>query len=126
MPRRSVKYGSTDEPILSNQVRLWRIDRGFTQSELELNAGLSHNAVSRIERGEVSPRLDTVERLAAAMDLTVEELSFRQPSMRVKEAPADDGVDFEAFRQRMDQLPVEKRLRMLRVLSELLDMIESE
>lgn len=126
MSRRSVKYGSTDDPTLSDQVRVWRIDRGLTQSELERRAGLSHNTVSRIERGEVSPRLDTVERLAEAMDLSVEVLSFRQPSMRVKEDPSDYKGDFERLKERLGRLPSGKRQNLMRVLSELLDMAESE
>ena len=126
MSRRSVKYGSTDDPTLSDQVRIWRIHRGLTQSELERRAGLSHNTVSRIERGEVSPRLDTVESLAEAMDLSVEELSFRQPSMRVQEDPSDSKGDFERLKERLDRLPEGKRRNLMRVLSELLDMAESE
>jgi transcriptional regulator with XRE-family HTH domain len=82
--------------------------------------------VSRIERGEVSPRLDTVESLAEAMDLSVEELSFRQPSMRVKEDPSDYKGDFERLKERLDRLPSGKRQNLMRILSELLDMAESE
>ena len=99
----------------------------MTQSELEQRAGLSHNAVSRIERDEVSPRIETVEKLASAMDLSIEELTFRQPSLRVKEDALrcdDEGLD--DLISRLASLPESKRLNLIRVLSELLDMAESE
>jgi transcriptional regulator with XRE-family HTH domain len=40
---------------------------GLTQRSLALRAGTDQAVVSRIERGEVSPAVDTVERLLAAM-----------------------------------------------------------
>ena len=40
---------------------------GISQRSLALRAGTDQAAVSRIERGEVSPSLETVERLLAAM-----------------------------------------------------------
>lgn len=99
----------------------------MTQSELEQRAGLSHNAVSRIERDEVSPRIETVEKLASAMDLSIEELTFRQPSLRVKEdAPRRDDDGLDDLISRLASLPESKRLNLIRVLSELLDMAESE
>lgn len=101
----------------------------MTQSELERRAGLAHNAVSRIERNDVSPRLDTVEKLAAAMELSVEELTFRQPSSRVREDsgdPAHDELELEALMSRMTKLPGPKRQHLARVISDLLDLAESE
>lgn len=41
--------------------------RGISQRSLALRAGTDQAAVSRIERGEVSPSVETVERLLAAM-----------------------------------------------------------
>lgn len=40
---------------------------GISQRSLALRAGTDQAAISRIERGEVSPTLETVERLLAAM-----------------------------------------------------------
>lgn len=41
--------------------------RGVSQRSLAVRAATDQAAISRIERGEVSPSLDTVERLLAAM-----------------------------------------------------------
>jgi transcriptional regulator with XRE-family HTH domain len=48
-------------------IRLTRERHGLTQAQLALRAGTSQNAVSRLERGEISPSLGTIERLLAAM-----------------------------------------------------------
>lgn len=98
----------------------------MTQSELERRAGLSHNTVSRIERDEVSPRIETVEKLASAMDLSVEQLTFRQPSSQVKEDSYWREGLFDELMARLGRLPEAKRHSLMRVLSELLDMAESE
>ncbi|HEU4907010.1 MAG TPA: helix-turn-helix domain-containing protein [Solirubrobacterales bacterium] len=44
---------------------------GLSQRSLALRAGTDQAAISRIERGEVSPTVETVERLLAAMGETL-------------------------------------------------------
>lgn len=48
-------------------VRRSRESHGISQRTLALRAGTDQAAVSRIERGEVSPSVETVERLLGAM-----------------------------------------------------------
>ncbi len=48
-------------------IRGSRERHGISQRSLALRAGTDQAAISRIERGEVSPSIDTVERLLAAM-----------------------------------------------------------
>jgi transcriptional regulator with XRE-family HTH domain len=48
-------------------VKRSRKRHGISQQSLALRAGTDQAAVSRIERGEVSPSFETVERLLAAM-----------------------------------------------------------
>jgi transcriptional regulator with XRE-family HTH domain len=40
---------------------------------------LGHNTVSRIERGETHPRTDTVERLARALGISLQQLLYSSP-----------------------------------------------
>jgi transcriptional regulator with XRE-family HTH domain len=51
----------------SNLVRETRRRHRLSQRSLALRAGTDQAAVSRIERGDVSPTVETVERLLAAM-----------------------------------------------------------
>lgn len=48
-------------------IRQARKRHDLSQATLALRAGTDQAAVSRIERGEVSPTIETVERLLAAM-----------------------------------------------------------
>ena len=58
-------------------IRSTRERHGLTQAQLALRAATSQNAVSRIERDEISPSVDTVQRLLAAMGERLE-LSVRR------------------------------------------------
>jgi uncharacterized protein len=48
-------------------IRQTRERRGISQRTLALRAATDQAAISRIERGEVSPGMETIERLLAAM-----------------------------------------------------------
>jgi transcriptional regulator with XRE-family HTH domain len=48
-------------------IRATRERHGLTQAQLALRAGTSQNAISRAERDEISPSVDTVQRLLGAM-----------------------------------------------------------
>lgn len=57
-------------------IRERRLAHGLTQAQLALRAGTTQTALSRLERGEVSPTFATVERIlfvmgeTAALDVT--------------------------------------------------------
>jgi transcriptional regulator with XRE-family HTH domain len=52
---------------ISEVIRQARRRHGLSQAALAFRAGTDQAAVSRIERGEISPTVETVERLLAAM-----------------------------------------------------------
>lgn len=55
-------------------IRRLREARGLTQAVLARRAGLSRMHVIRIERDDISPTLDTVEKVAKALGVTVRTL----------------------------------------------------
>lgn len=59
---------------LGERVRSLREAKGLSQSELARRIGSTQPAVARLEAGGVAPRLETLERIAAAlgMELVVE------------------------------------------------------
>ncbi|WP_407569612.1 helix-turn-helix domain-containing protein [Deinococcus altitudinis] len=63
--------------LIAQRVRLEREVRGWSQAELAAHAGVSKAAVSKIERGEVSPTAALLVRLAGAFDLTLAGLLLR-------------------------------------------------
>lgn len=65
-------------------VHYLRLQRGWTQEQLARLAGITVGSVSNLERGvSVLPNADTVERMAAAFDLTPEEMDARWLADRV-------------------------------------------
>jgi transcriptional regulator with XRE-family HTH domain len=55
-------------------IRQLREDHGLTQSELAARAGLAVDSVRRIERGQLSPSLRSVAKLAEGMDISLHSL----------------------------------------------------
>ena len=64
----------SEQRQLQNQVRARRIDRGWSQEELALRAGISRAGVSAIEMGRLVPAATAVLALAAALECRVEDL----------------------------------------------------
>jgi transcriptional regulator with XRE-family HTH domain len=60
-----------------NAVRTERLSRKMTQEVLAERADLSLNFIGTVERGEQSPTLDSIVRLAQAMRMTGGELLTR-------------------------------------------------
>jgi transcriptional regulator with XRE-family HTH domain len=56
------------------RIRDWRTARGLTQDQLAEAADLSQPGLFRIEAGETNPQLDTLQRIAKALNHTVREL----------------------------------------------------
>lgn len=59
---------------VGERVYLWRLAAGLGRSELAVGAGVSPDYVYRLEQGWANPRLDTLHRIACALDTPLEEL----------------------------------------------------
>jgi transcriptional regulator with XRE-family HTH domain len=59
---------------LGPQVRALRHERGLTLKALGQRAGLSHPFLSQVERGLARPSVDSVQRIASALDVPVGQL----------------------------------------------------
>lgn len=87
--------------------------RGLTQEELAYAAGVSNKTISRLENGRNEPELDTLRKLAKALDAEVREIQGDPP------APLGLGVT------QLDR--VEAKLdAILELLTPSLDEIEQE
>ena len=63
-----------------------RINRGYTQSQLAFESGLSLSQIARIETARINPTLSTVFTLARTLDIPLKELfDFELPSVRDKD-----------------------------------------
>ena len=63
--------------LLENRsiIRAWREYFGLTQQELAQRAGLSQPTLARLEKADSRPRTSTLKKLAAALGITVAQLS---------------------------------------------------
>lgn len=58
-----------------NPVRVFRLYRGFSQAELGRRAGVRQGTISDIEEGDIGmSRVGTIERLARALSVGIEDL----------------------------------------------------
>jgi transcriptional regulator with XRE-family HTH domain len=124
MSRKRAKE-SSDDPDLAEQVREWRRARRLSQGQLEGKAGLSHNAVSRIENGQVSPRLDTLEAIAMALVISVEELQFRRPMTSSTDPRPMEG-DVQELASLLSSVPAAKRAKALETFRKIIELMEGE
>ena len=62
------------EPAVGRRIRELRQRRGLTQRTLAQACDLSANAIGLIERGESSPSVSTLHRLALALDVPIADL----------------------------------------------------
>ncbi len=61
-------YGMISNKI-SKKVKLERNKRDLSQQELALRAGVDKNTIWKIESGQVSPTIATLEKIAQALDI---------------------------------------------------------
>lgn len=54
---------------VARNVRTLRLERGHTQEHLSALAGINRNYTGMIERGERSPTVEMLEKLAKALDV---------------------------------------------------------
>lgn len=59
-----------------------RIDRGVSQNFLAEKAGISNNTLSRIELGKVQPSVDTLIKIADALNTSLDKLVGRESNVR--------------------------------------------
>lgn len=60
--------------VLGDRIRLIRTERGFSIEELAEKADINTTHLGRIERGETIPKLDSIEKIINALEVSFEEL----------------------------------------------------
>lgn len=60
--------------LLGRNVRTWRQERGMSQEQLALDAGMKRSYLSELERGLRNPSVRALGRLAVALNIDAAEL----------------------------------------------------
>jgi len=62
--------------LIGERLRQLREHKGFGQGDVEKTSGLLRCYISRVEHGHTVPSLETLERFAAALDLSLYRLFY--------------------------------------------------
>lgn len=67
--------------IIGNRIRIIRNDKGLSIEQSAEKADVNTTHLGRIERGKTIPRLDSIEKIVNALEITFEELfRYIQPA----------------------------------------------
>lgn len=69
-----VKTVSRIARLVGERIRDCRKGLGLSQEQLAFKAGLNTSYMGQVERGEKSPTIDSLEKIATALDVTLEDL----------------------------------------------------
>jgi transcriptional regulator with XRE-family HTH domain len=72
---------------IGERIRYLRMQKGLSQRDIEKTSGLLRSYLSRVEHGHTVPSLETLERLAAALELPLYRL-FYTPDEESSTAPS--------------------------------------
>ena len=118
MARKTRRSNAPEDLTAAGQVKAWRRSKEWTQEELEQRAGLAHNAISRIENSEVSPRLETLEKIASAMEISIEQLQFG--SVGFAENGNAEREELETLLAHLSEMPRATRKKAIMLITELI------
>lgn len=111
--------------LMGQRIKAYRQRLGWTQSELAEAAQTEASTISRLERGGVEPRLSTLERIASALDMPMDEIwsSGRDESLShltnrilglVEKHELQEAFGFKA--DQIDTASYDMKLSLLRIL----------
>ncbi len=67
---------------IGTTIRAHRLQRGFSQGDIEKKTGLLRCYLSRVENGHTVPSLDTLSKIAMALDLPIAQFFAEDGAMR--------------------------------------------
>lgn len=65
---------SKNAVLVGEKIRLLRQQRALSQESLALKSGLNTSYLGQVERGEKSPTIDTLDKIATGLDVDLEQL----------------------------------------------------
>src|SRR5277367_6384061 len=99
--------------VIGDKLKVLRMQRNLSQGEIEKRTGLLRCYISRVENGHTVPAIDTLEKLARALEVPMYELFYdgdkppklpKLPNRNVKEdgewgSSGKDGKTLATFRR---------------------------
>jgi transcriptional regulator with XRE-family HTH domain len=75
--------------VLGKRIRQLREEKKLSQEAIEKQTGLLRHYISRVENGHTVPSLETLERLAAALEVPLYQLFYEGKEPSTPPSPAD-------------------------------------
>ncbi|MED0705272.1 helix-turn-helix domain-containing protein [Aneurinibacillus aneurinilyticus] len=90
---------------VGEKIRTLRKKSGLSQERLAFKAGIAPSYMGQVERGTKSPTIDILEKIAVALDVTLEELfSFDQNVSEQVDKTIIEKIAFQLYgRSKMEQ-----------------------
>ena len=77
--------------LVAWNLRLLRVAKGVSQDDLALSAGIERAYVGHLERGSKNPTIETLEKLAIALDCHVSDFFVEPPDPAERPLPLKGG-----------------------------------
>ena len=120
--RRAVSHGVRTSAFLGARLRALREQKGFSQGDMEQRSGLLRCYISSVEHSHTVPSVDTLEKMARALDVPLYCLFYkgeldRQPEFRKQSGvnrvalggPGEDPYFLRLLRRQIDRLDERQR-----------------
>jgi len=91
--------------VIGRRLRKLREEKNLSQGDIEKRTGLLRCYISRVENGHTVPSLETLERLASALEVPLYQLFFEGddppllPNLSGRQSPEELAVDEETEKQ---------------------------
>lgn len=103
---------------LGNNIKRFRLEKGFSQENLALRAGIHPAYLGRLERGEKCPTLDTVFKICDALSVPVADIiTFYE-----KENKSEG--DKKTVEEIIEKLPKSKQDKLLDIIKNIAELME--
>ena len=76
------RRGKSPVMKIGTTIRAHRLQRGLSQGDIEKKTGLLRCYLSRVENGHTVPSLDTLSKIAVALDLPISQFFAEEPANR--------------------------------------------
>lgn len=103
---------------LGNNIKRFRLEKGFSQENLALRAGIHPAYLGRLERGEKCPTLDTVFKICDALSVPVADI------ITFFEKDNKSEGDKKTVEEIIERLPKSKQDKLLDIIKNIAELME--
>lgn len=82
----------TSDHAIGEQICHWRKLRGWSQRELARRANIANGALSQVELGHSSPAVNTLQKVAKALGISLQALMFGEPCVPCEIMQSNDAA----------------------------------